>query len=159
LTDEAHLITKNPLLAPGVVKIVKMWRKLGAWMWLATQNMQDFPDEAAVMLSLCEWWLCLALEPKEVEEVARFKMLTSTQKDMLASTRKQSGSYTEGVVLSSRMSEIFRAVPPSLTLALALTEQHEKAERAELMAEFGVNEVGAAKLVAARIDRLRGLNS
>ena len=159
LTDEAHLITKNPLLAPGVVKIVKMWRKLGAWMWLATQNMQDFPDEAAVMLSLCEWWLCLALEPKEVEEVARFKMLTSTQKDMLASTRKQSGSYTEGVVLSSRMSEIFRAVPPSLTLALALTEQHEKAERAELMAQFGVNEVGAAKLVAARIDKLRGLKS
>ena len=28
----------NPLLSPYVVKITKMWRKLGAWFWLATQN-------------------------------------------------------------------------------------------------------------------------
>ncbi|HEY9237392.1 MAG TPA: conjugative transfer ATPase, partial [Burkholderiaceae bacterium] len=30
VTDEGHIITKNPLLAPYVVKITKMWRKLGA---------------------------------------------------------------------------------------------------------------------------------
>lgn len=29
VTDEGHIITKNPLLAPYVVKITKMWRKLG----------------------------------------------------------------------------------------------------------------------------------
>ena len=46
LTDEGHLITTNPLLAPYVVKITKMWRKYGAWLRLATQNMQDFPDPA-----------------------------------------------------------------------------------------------------------------
>src|SRR3546814_5351943 len=27
VTDEGHIITKNPLLAPYVVKITKMWRK------------------------------------------------------------------------------------------------------------------------------------
>ncbi len=43
-TDEAHMITTNPLLAPYVVKVVKMWRKLGAWLWLATQNLDDFPQ-------------------------------------------------------------------------------------------------------------------
>jgi type IV secretory pathway VirB4 component len=31
VTDEGHIITTNPLLARYVVKITKMWRKLGAW--------------------------------------------------------------------------------------------------------------------------------
>lgn len=157
LTDEAHLITKNPLLAPGVVKIVKMWRKLGAWLWLATQNMADFPNEAEVMLSLFEWWLCLALEPQEVEEVARFKKLTDEQKHLLASAKKQERCYTEGVVLSSRLAEVFRAVPPSLTLALAMSEAHQKAERRNLMDEHGISETDAAKMVAKTLDRARGI--
>ncbi len=46
VTDEGHIITKNPLLAPFVVKGTKMWRKLGAWFWLATQNLADFPTAA-----------------------------------------------------------------------------------------------------------------
>ena len=46
VTDEGHIITTNPLLAPYVVKVVKMWRKLGAWYWIATQNLEDFPDAA-----------------------------------------------------------------------------------------------------------------
>ena len=46
VTDEGHVITKNPLLAPYVVKITKMWRKLGAWFWLATQNIDDLPHAA-----------------------------------------------------------------------------------------------------------------
>ncbi|MCP5024592.1 MAG: conjugative transfer ATPase, partial [bacterium] len=44
VTDEGHIITTNPLLARYVVKITKMWRKLGAWFWIATQNLEDFPD-------------------------------------------------------------------------------------------------------------------
>ncbi len=51
----------------------------------------------------------------------------------------------------------FRAVPPSLFLALAVTEPEEKAERAQLMEEFGTDELGAAVAVAARLDRLRGI--
>jgi len=30
VTDEGHIITTNPLLARYVVKITKMWRKLGS---------------------------------------------------------------------------------------------------------------------------------
>ncbi|EPN59991.1 hypothetical protein A235_25840, partial [Pseudomonas syringae pv. actinidiae ICMP 19079] len=30
VTDEGHIITKNPLLSPYIIKITKMWRKLGA---------------------------------------------------------------------------------------------------------------------------------
>jgi len=60
VTDEGHIITKNPLLAPYVVKITKMWRKLGAWFWLATQNVDDLPKAAEPMLNMIEWWICLA---------------------------------------------------------------------------------------------------
>lgn len=42
ITDESHIITVNPLLAKFLVKGSKMWRKLGIWLWLATQNMADF---------------------------------------------------------------------------------------------------------------------
>ncbi|BBA32475.1 hypothetical protein sS8_0510 [Methylocaldum marinum] len=63
LTDEAHIVATNPLLAPDVVKISKMWRRYGACLWLATQNLQDFPDAARRMLNMMEWWLTLSAPP------------------------------------------------------------------------------------------------
>ena len=78
--DEAHIVTVNPLLAPYMTKIVKMWRKLGAWLWLATQNLKDFPDIAEKMLNMAEWWVCLTMPPEEVNDIARFKALTEEQK-------------------------------------------------------------------------------
>ncbi|CAB5083414.1 Type IV secretory pathway, VirB4 components [Olavius algarvensis associated proteobacterium Delta 3] len=41
--DEAHIITTNPLLAPFLVKIVKMWRKLGACQWLCIGGIPPWP--------------------------------------------------------------------------------------------------------------------
>ena len=73
VTDEGHIITTNPLLARYVVKITKMWRKLGAWFWIATQNLEDFPDASRKMLNMMEWWLCLVMPKEEVEQIARFK--------------------------------------------------------------------------------------
>ncbi|MFW7525615.1 conjugative transfer ATPase [Vibrio ostreicida] len=156
LTDESHLITKNALLAPGVVKIVKMWRKLGAWLWMATQNMEDFPEESAVMLSLFEWWLCLNLEPAEVDEVSRFKKLTKEQEFLLSSARKQR-NFTEGVVMSSKMNELFRAVPPSITLVLAWSEKHEKAKISRRMKEQKLGRISAIRSIAHDIDVGRGI--
>ena len=89
----------NPLLAPFLVKIVKMWRKLGAWLWSATQNMEDYPDAAKKMLNMVEWWLCLVMPKEEVEQIARFKDLTDVQRSLLLSARKEPGKYVEGVVL------------------------------------------------------------
>lgn len=45
------------------MKITKMWRKLGAWFWLATQNIDDIPASGAPMLNMIEWWLCLNMPP------------------------------------------------------------------------------------------------
>ena len=155
--DEAHIVTTHPQLAPYLVKIVKMWRKLGAWLWLATQNLEDFPDVAKKLLNMIEWWIALVCPKEEVEEMRRFRELTDEQVEMLLSARKAHRQYTEGVAMSATGMNLFRAVPPSAVLALAATERHEKAERAAIMARDGVDEVGAALAVAAEIDRARGL--
>jgi len=157
VTDEGHIITKNPLLAPYVVKITKMWRKLGAWFWLATQNLDDLPKAAEPMLSMIEWWICLSMPTDEVEKVARFRELNPAQKALMRSARKESGKFSEGVILSKSMEVLFRAVPPSLYLAMAMTEPEEKAERHQLMREHGISELEAAFKVAEKIDRARGI--
>ena len=159
VTDEGHIITKNPLLAPYVVKITKMWRKLGAWYWLATQNIDDLPKAAEPMLNMIEWWICLSMPPDEVEKIARFRELNPAQKALMLSARKEAGKFTEGVILSKSMEVLFRAVPPSLYLALAQTEPEEKAERFQLMQQFGIGELDAAFKVAEKIDRARGIAS
>jgi hypothetical protein len=148
---------KNPLLAPYVVKITKMWRKLGAWFWLATQNLDDFPEAAKVLLSMIEWWLCLSMPPDEVEKISRFRELTPAQRALMLSARKESGKFSEGIMLSKSNELLFRAVPPSLNLALAMTEADEKAERFDLMKRHAIGELDAALMISDEIDRRRGI--
>ncbi len=155
VTDEGHIITTNPLLARYVVKITKMWRKLGAWFWIATQNLEDFPDASRKMLNMMEWWLCLVMPKEEIEQIARFKDLSVEQRNLLLSARKEPGKYVEGVVLADKVEALFRNVPPPLSLALAMTEKHEKAERAAIMREKHCSELEAAYLVAQKISEKR----
>ena len=155
--DEAHIVTTHPLVSPYLVKIVKMWRKLGAWLWLATQNLEDFPGTARKLLNMIEWWICLVMPKEEVGEMGRFRDLSAAQRELLLSATKAHLQYTEGVVLAGTVETLFRCVPPSLVLALVQTERHEKARRAEIMAEHGVTEVEAAVRIAAEIDAARGI--
>ena len=155
VTDEGHIITTNPLLARYVVKITKMWRKLGAWFWIATQNLEDFPDASRKMLNMMEWWLCLVIPKEEVEQIARFKDLNDEQRSLLLSARKEPGKYVEGVVLADKVEALFRNVPPALSLALAMTEKHEKAERAAIMREENCTELEAVYEIARRIEQSR----
>ncbi|EAO0948109.1 conjugative transfer ATPase [Salmonella enterica] len=148
ITDETHIITVNPLLARFLTKGSKMWRKLGIWLWLATQNLSDFPDDAKKLLNMIEWWELLVMPPEEVEQVSRFKSPTPEQRQLLLSATKAPGKYTEGVVLSPRVEALFRVVSPALWLALGMTEKHEKAERMQIMREFGCSELEAAMRVA-----------
>ncbi len=155
VTDEGHIITTNPLLARYVVKITKMWRKLGAWFWIATQNLEDFPDASRKMLNMMEWWLCLVMPKEEVEQIARFKDLNDEQRNLLLSARKEPGKYVEGVVLADKVEALFRNVPPALSLTLAMTEKHEKAERAAIMREKSCSELEAVYEIARRIEQSR----
>src|SRR3546814_8045236 len=75
----------------------------------------------------------------------------------MLSARKEAGKFSEGVILSKSMEVLFRAVPPSLYLAMAMTEPEEKAERFQLMQQHGISELDAAFRVAEKIDRARGI--
>jgi conjugative transfer ATPase len=152
ITDEGHLITTNTLLARYVTKITKMWRKLGAWFWLATQNLEDFPAGAKRMLNMMEIWLLLVMPKEEVEQVARFKEINDEVRALMLATRKEKHKFVEGVILTDALQTLIRIVPPPLALALAMTEKEEKADRARLMQELGLaSELQAAYAVAEMI--------
>ena len=157
LTDEAHLITVNPLLSAFSVKIVKMWRKLNAWYWLATQNLEDFPNESKKILNMCEWLIALVAPTEEVEQLANFRNVSEEQKRLMVSAKKEQHKYVEGTILADKIETLFRNVPPSLYLSLAGTEGYEKAQRAELMKKYGITNLEAAEYVAAQIDHARGI--
>ena len=61
------------------------------------------------------------------------------------------------MILAKNMDVLFRSVPPSLMLALSMTEKHEKSERSQFMQEHDVTEVVAAQMVADQIDIARGI--
>lgn len=151
VTDEGHVILTHPLLSNYVVKITKTWRKFGAWFWIATQNLADFPDQSERMLNMIEWWLCLAMPKDEIDQLARFRELTADKRLLLASAKKEPGMYVEGVVLSDEFQSLFRNVPPALSLALAMTEKHEKARRAEVMNRLSCSEYEAACVIAGEL--------
>lgn len=155
LTDEGHLITTNALLGPKIAKGTKMWRKLDIWFWLATQNLQDFPDSMERVLSMCEYWMLLTMDPSEIAQVARFRSLTPEQRKMMESTRKEPPKYTEGVLISATDQWLFRNVPPALPIALAMTEGHEKAHRRRIMDKHGCSEMEAAQMVAKALEESR----
>lgn len=75
----------------------------------------------------------------------------------MLSARKESGKFTEGVILSKSMEVLFRAVPPSLYLAMAMTEPEEKNERYQLMQKHNISELDAAMKVAQIMDEKRGI--
>lgn len=95
-----------------------------------------------------EFWICFGMSEAELAIVERFKPLTHEQRILFRSVRKEAKKYIEGVLLCNRVNTLFRNVPPRLSLALAMTEQHEKAERQKIMREFHCNEVEAAIRIA-----------
>ena len=149
--DEAHILLQNPLISPYINRISAMWRTFGTWLWIATQNIRQFPDNAKELLNQPEWWYCLSLDRDEIDQIARFKSLTSQQKDLLLSARKSPGLFTEGTIISTRLLSLFRNTPPALALALSQTEKSEKAERQRIMDRENVSELEAAYSIAESI--------
>jgi hypothetical protein len=148
IIDENHVFTSVPLLANIQTRVAKTGRKLGLWLGIATQNMKDFPEGARRMLAQIEHWLCLHVPPDEINQIEEFRVLTPEQRSLLLSARKEKGKYTEGVILSTLFSGLFRHIPPRLYLALAATEQDEKNQRLRVMQEHQCSEIEAVKRIA-----------
>ena len=60
--------------------------------------------------------------------------------------------------MSGTLLNLFRNIPPSIALALAQTEKHEKAQREKLRKQLGISELEAALHIARQIrdDRRNG---
>ncbi len=140
IIDEGHVTTTHPMLADYLTKGSKMWRKWGLWMWLATQNLDDFPETSAKILNMAEFWLCLSMPKAEIKEIARFRELTEEDESLLLQARKEPGKYVEGVMLSTGDPALIRNVPPAIALALAMTNAKEVAERQQIMQKLGLDE-------------------
>ncbi len=152
IIDEGHLTTTNPMLAEYITKGTKIWRKWGLWLWIATQNLTDFPDKSAKMLTMAEFWLCLHMPKSEAEAIAKLKSLTKEDLSLLTQARKEPLKYAEGVLLSESDPLLLRIVPPALALALGQTEEHEVAERHQIMKEMGFeDEIDAVYEVEKRM--------
>lgn len=91
------------------------------------------------------------MSTEEIDQISRFRDLSNDQRLLLLSARKEPGTYVEGVVLSDKIETLFRDFPPALSLALAMSEKHEKAQRRQIMDEMGCSEVEAAYKVAKQI--------
>ncbi len=155
VVDEAHVLLQNPLVSPYLARIVSTWRTFGAWLWIATQNLRQFPEDAKQLLDQPEWWTLLGVDKDEIGQINRFKQLTPEQKSMILSAQPAHGRYTEGTVISGKLLNLFRNIPPPIALALAQTEKHEKAARARLCEELGVTELEAAEHIAEQIRNSR----
>jgi len=151
VADENHIFSSVKLIADIETRVAKMGRKLGLWLWIATQNMRDFTDGSRKLLSQCEAWLCLAVPPDEIEQIERFKILTAEERSLLLSARKEIGKFTEGVLLTPKVKDLIRNVPPRLYLAMAATEKDEKIERKKIAEENQCSETDAVKIIAKRM--------
>ena len=154
--DEAHLLFKNQMIAAFATLMAKVSRKLGLWLMPATQNIEDLKGlETSKLLSMMENWLCLALSEKEIDLIPQFKSLTQEQRDLLRSVKKYPKVYAEGVLLGENYQGLFRNIPPRIALALAMTEQNEKAERRALCEQFGYTDLEAVEKIAEKLKTYR----
>ncbi|MDN2483945.1 conjugative transfer ATPase [Vibrio agarivorans] len=156
LVDECHLVLSNPLISPYLIKVVKCFRKLSTWITLATQNTNDCSGASRKLLSMIEWYYALNTPSEEAREIQKVKGLSSEDTYTLTTTRKQARAYTEGVIVSKNYTTLFRSVPPSLYLALAMTEGHEKADRRAEMEKHKCDEATSAYYIARKLDKNRG---
>lgn len=157
ITDECHLVTKNVLTALYIVKVIKLWRKLNSFAWMATQNLNDFPGEAEKMLSMMEWIMMLLPNSKEVDLLDRLRPLSDEQVDMALAARKQDRAYTEGCLYGADFNALFRCVQPSESLAMAGTDGEEKKEIAELSKQYKCDHFSASLIKAVKLDQLRNI--
>ena len=115
-----------------------MWRKLGAWFWLATQNLDDLPKRAEPMLNMIEWWICLSMPPDEVEKIARFRELNASQKALMLSAQGgrqvQRGRHPVQVDGSAVPRRAAQPLPGD-----GDDRAEEKAERFQLMQQHGIS--------------------
>jgi len=157
INDEAHIINMVRTLALFKRKSIKMWRKDGCWLWDATQNIKDYPDEAIDILGVMEWLILLKMPKAELEALKKFREISAEEESIISKLTTEKGKFVEGVVLSNKVRAAFRSVPPAWYLVLGQTEEQEYTARQKLMSEHDVSERGSHYGKASRGQSMRTL--
>ena len=155
IVDEVHVLAARPLMGKFITKAVKTFRSAGTWFWQATQNIKDMSDDMRKLLSNLEWFICLSMSKDEVADLMAVKSLTDEQQNMAQSATKEPGKFSEGVVIHEKFTGLFRSIMPPHALALAQTEQHERAARRKIQIDTGCTELEAVFAVSQRIKDAR----
>jgi conjugative transfer ATPase len=153
--DEAHLFTKHPVIIKYLLSMIKMYRKWNVWVWLGTPSLDDYTQEASGLFGTVEWKIVLQASKDEIEKFSTLVNITKQQKEMLLSMKGSKRQYKEGCVISPNITTLFRSIPTSLVLALAMTESDEKAQRQKIMQECNCTELEAAYKMADKISKAR----
>lgn len=162
ITDEAHLILKDPRIAPVAVKIVRMWRKYGAWFLAATQDFsQSFIGEARAILGVGEYFYAIKPPKDDLEILCELAKLdpNGLQAKLISRAKAEQGKFTEMIIVNKARPEanLVRIVQPSFTLAIAGTDPKEKTDRSNIMEKYSIRTAGASLVQAANIDLKRKL--
>jgi hypothetical protein len=159
VTDEAHLILKHKMISPVAIKIVRMWRKYGAWFLPATQDTTSFTDGAEAILVIGEMFLCLSPPEDEIETLTKLLSLSVEQQAMIRTAKMAKKKYTEGVYFNRqrKTATLFRLLQPSFCLSIAGSEDAEKRSRRDTMNKYGIRMAGAVLIEAAKLDFYRGI--
>lgn len=154
ITDEAHLILKHRMIAPIAIKIVRMWRKYGAWFLPATQDTSSFKDGAEAILVIGEMFICLSPPEDEIEVLTKLLNLNVDQQKMIRTAKMAKHKYTEGVYFNRqrKSATLFRVLQPSFCLSVAGSEDSEKQARRKMMDNYSVRMAGAVLIEAANKD-------
>ena len=81
--DEAHLWAKVKLLMSGLVVGSKVFRKLNTWLTLITQDVSDFKDDAAKILTNAEFWWLMRMSATEIEQATKILNLNEEVKHLI----------------------------------------------------------------------------
>lgn len=151
--DECHVVTTKPATAASLVQAAKMGRKVGLWLWLATQNTRDFPDDARKALSMFEFMIITGMiSPTELDQIDQIINFSEEQRTQVESQRNEKGKYAEASLFSNQYALLFRNIPPRLCIALAMTNPDEKNERTALMQTHNCSQLEAALLKAMQME-------
>lgn len=154
--DEVHLWAKVPMLIDGLLVGAKVFRKLGTWLCLITQDISDFDEETSKILSNAEFWWLMRLSEKEIKQAETILGLDDEVKHLIKFPTKESGAFVEGISISDNFPDtLIRYVLPPTILALAQTEKTEKDNRKRLMQEKQCTELEAAMYIAEDIRSTR----
>jgi hypothetical protein len=156
VTDEDHIINKHGDLTAFKTTAKKVYRSAGIWMWNATQDFDDIPEDGKKMMNNSDWFVGLTMTNQEIEKLKSIRTLTDEDISMIKACRIEKGKYSEAVILSDNWSSVCRLVLPPTVLALAQTEKDERVARLQLMKEKNIRyEVDGALAIADQIRQTR----